>query len=100
MRFSGGFNWDRYRTCFSFLFYQLGGFVEAQINLSTIISTIVLLAGYLWGYLRAKAINEAKWEVVASEISGMKKQLEKMNGNVCKHQDWIIHHLEDCHKEK
>ena len=74
--------------------------MEFQINLSVIISTFIMLGGYLWGYLRAKAINEAKWEVVASEISGMKKQLEKMNGNVCKHQDWIIHHLEDCHKEK
>lgn len=66
-------------------------------NLSTAISTVVLLAGYLWGYLRAKAINEAKWEVVAAEISSMKEQLKKMNGNVEKHQEWIVHHLEDCH---
>lgn len=74
--------------------------MEAQINLSTIISTFIMLAGYLWGYLRAKAINEAKWEVVAAEIAGMKEQLNKMNGNVAKHQDWIVHHVESCHANK
>ena len=74
--------------------------MELQMNLSTIISTIVLLGGYLWGYLRSKAINEAKWEVVAAEIAGMKKQLEKMNGNVSKHQDWIVHHVESCHANR
>ena len=73
--------------------------MEVNLNLSTIVSTIVLLAGYLWGYLRSKAINEAKWEVVASELNSMKEQLKKMNGNVEKHQEWIIHHLEDCHKK-
>ena len=85
--------------------------MEPQINLTTVISTIVLLAGYLWGYLRSKAINEAKWEVVASEISamkhhlqielsGVKEQLTKMNGNVSANTSWKLHHMEDCHKEK
>ena len=73
--------------------------MEAQVNLSTIVSTIVLLAGYLWGYLRSKAINEAKWEVVTAELAAMKNQLSKMNGNVERHQTWIVHHLEDCHKK-
>jgi len=74
--------------------------VEAQVNLSTIVSTIVLLAGYLWGYLRSKAINEAKWEVVTAELAAMKNQLSKMNGNVAKHSEWIVHHLEGCHRSK
>ena len=71
--------------------------MEALIGFGTIFAVNL---GHLLKYLSNSKVLSANSKALTTEITNLKEQVEKQNGNVAKLQEWQLHHLEQCHSKE